>query len=146
STYGFTAHSRAASPILKYGLSGIPEASVGIARRATVWDPSIVEDVLQDLARLEGQHPSGADGDLLPRLRVSTRPRVLVAHDEISEVGDLDLLPALQRLLDRVEHGLDDLGGLLLGKTAYLLVDVLDNVGLRHSFFVYRKTPFTSMT
>src|SRR3954451_3323526 len=98
---------------------------------------SVVEDVLQNLARLEGQHAARADGDLLASLGVAPGTRVLVAHHEVPEAGDLDLLPALQRLLDRVEHGLDDLRGLLLREPTHLLVDVLNNVGLRHDHTFY---------
>src|SRR5450432_4407197 len=118
----------------------MPESSFGIARRATSAG-SVVEDVLENLARLEGQHPPRADGDLLPGLRIAPGPRVLVAHDEVSEAGDLDLLPALERLLDRVEYGLDDLGRLFLREPAHLLVDVLDNVGLGHDHLIYTIYP-----
>ncbi len=91
-----------------------------------------IEGVLEDLAGLEGEDTAGADGDLLARLRIAPDPRVLVAHDEVAEAGDLDLLALLQRLLDRVEDGLDDFGRFLLREAAYLLVDVLDDVGLGH--------------
>ena len=101
---------------------------IGVAPRAGL----PVEDVLQDLAGLERQDPAGADRDLLAGLRVPPRARVLVAHDEVPEAGDLDLLASLEGLLDRVEDGLDDLGGLLLRESANLLVDVLNDVGLRH--------------
>src|SRR5205823_450303 len=112
---------RATSPILKNGLSGI--SATGRLR---------VERVLEDLAGLEREHAAGADGDLLARLRIASDARVLVAHHEVAEAGDLDLLAPLQRLLDGVEHRLDDLGRLLLRKSAYLFVDVFDDVGLGH--------------
>src|ERR1700690_4201250 len=114
----------------------MPRSSVGIARRATS-SGSVVEDVLENLARLERQHAPRTDGDLLPGLRIASGTRILVAHDEVAEPGDLDLLPALQRLLDRVEDHLDDLGGLFLREPADLLVDVLGNVGLGHDHLVY---------
>src|SRR5688572_24650175 len=69
----------------------------------------IVQGVLQDLAGLERQHAARADRDLLPSLRVAAGPRVLVAHHEVPEAGDLDLLSALEGLLDGVEYRLDDL-------------------------------------
>src|SRR4051812_31946842 len=81
-----------------------------------------VQGVLQHLAGLERQHAARADGDLLARLRVAARARVLVANDEVAEAGDLDLLPALERLLDGVENRLDDLGSFLLRESADLLV------------------------
>src|SRR6266404_1280950 len=91
-----------------------------------------VESVLEHLAGLEREHTAGADRDLFAGLRIATDASVLVAHHEVAEAGDLDLLAALQRFLDGVEHGLDDFGRFLLREPAYLLVDVLDDVGLRH--------------
>src|SRR5262245_15981667 len=93
---------------------------------------SAVQDVFENLTRLEGEDTAGADRDLLARLRVATDARVLVAHDEIAEAGNLDFLAALQRFFDGIEHRLDDFGGLLLRKPADLLVDVLDDVRLGH--------------
>ena len=52
---------------------------------------------------------------------------------------NLDLLAALERLLDGVEDHLDDLGGLLLGE-AHLLVDALDDVGLGHGLAPVRRS------
>src|SRR5262245_10729998 len=103
---------RAASPILKYGLSGIPDGRSGTETRlgtaktrevlTIVFDlhrrhrrgdvGSIVQRVLEHLTWFESQHPPCADRDLLPGLRVAPSARVLVAHDEVPESGDLDLL------------------------------------------------------
>src|SRR5205807_2237396 len=131
--------------ILKKGLSGIPDAAVTEPLANSYPRPhSAVERVLEDLARLERQHAPRADRDLLPGLRVAARARVLVTNDEVPEAGDLDLLSALERLLDGVENRLDDLGSFLLRESADLLVHVLNNVGLRHGVFVYPKTPFGS--
>src|SRR4051794_2052621 len=129
---------RAASPILKNGFSGIPCSSTGIEMRLGTGDTarrlpsSVVERVLEHLARLERQHATRADRDLLASLRVATRARVLVAHHEVAEAGDLDLLALFQGLLDGVEDALDDLGRFLLGKAPDLLVDRLDDIGLGH--------------
>src|SRR5262249_3126366 len=103
-----------------------------------------VENVLKDLARLERQDAAGANRNLLAGLRVATHPGVLVAHDEVAKAGDLDFLAPLQRLFDRIENRLDDLGGLLLGKTTDLLVDVLDDVRLGHDPLRFRPPPYTS--
>lgn len=91
-----------------------------------------VQRALEHLARPEGQHPAGRDLDLLTRLRVTPHPRLLLPHLEVPEPGDLDLVPALQRLLQGVEDQLDDLRRLLLGE-ADLLVDAFDDVRLRHT-------------
>src|SRR4051812_22200675 len=105
------------------------DGDIGVGeRRATTIRPLPVQRVLQDLARLEGQHAARADGDLLAGLRIAAGARVFVTHDEVPEPGDLDLLAAFERLLDRVENRFDDLRGLLLGKAAYLLVNVLDDI------------------
>src|SRR5262249_7603883 len=91
----------------------------------------VVQRALQHLAGPKRQYPACGDLDLLARLRIPPDARVLLAHLEVPEAGDLDLVPALQRLLHRVEDELDDLGGFLLGE-AHLLVDAFDDVGLRH--------------
>ena len=41
-----------------------------------------------------------------------------VAKDEVAEAGDLDLLPATERLLHRLEDEIHEIGRLLLGKAA----------------------------
>src|SRR5581483_7192096 len=102
------------------------------SRQKTLVSGSPVERVLQHLARLERQHATRADRDLLSGLRISPGARVLVAYHEVAEAGNFDLLAALERFLDRVEHRLHDLRRLFLRKPADLLVHVLNNVGLRH--------------
>src|SRR4051812_6353809 len=112
--------------------SGSTGAGVRRGNRRPKVGLSAVEGVLQNLARLERQHPAGADGDLLASLGVAAGAGVLVPHDEVAEAGDLDLFPLLQGLLDGVEDRLDDLRRLLLREAADLLVNRLHNVGLRH--------------
>src|SRR5262249_10983513 len=99
----------------------------GIAR------PLSVQNVLEDLTGLEGEDSTGADRDLLARLRVASYTCILVTNHEVSEPGDLDLLSALECLFNRIEHRLDDLGSLLLGESTDLLVDVLNDVRLGHA-------------
>src|SRR5262249_5461405 len=113
--------------------------SVGAGARGSSFR-RIVQRALQHLARTERQDASLGDLDLLTSLRVSPHPRVLVAHLEVPEAGDLDLVSALERLLHGVEDQLDDLGGLLLGE-AHLLVDAFDDVGLRHGTQVCLPAP-----
>src|SRR5450631_2624146 len=91
-----------------------------------------VERVFQDLARLEGQHSARGDGDFLARLGITASARILVAHDEVAEPGDLYLLAAFESRLDGIEDRLDDLSCLFLGEAPDLLVDRLDDVGLSH--------------
>src|SRR5438067_10799955 len=90
-----------------------------------------IESVLQHLRRPEGQHAARADLDLLACLRVAADAGLLVAHDEVAKARQLDLLAFLKRVLDGVEHHLDDLGALLLGEPD-LLAHALDHVGLGH--------------
>src|SRR4051794_2958115 len=108
----------------KYSLSGMPGSvisteSKGSPSAAPPWararfmsasGASRVERCLEDLAGLEREHPARADGDLLAGLRVATDARVLLAHHEVAKARDLDLLAALEGLLDGVEDRLDDLG------------------------------------
>src|SRR4051812_28750085 len=113
----------------------MPSGSTGAGVRRGNRRPEVkltVERVLENLARLEGQHAASADGDLLPGLRISSCARVLVPNDEVPEPGDLDLLALFQGLFDGVEDRLDNLRRLLLGEAADLLVNGLHNVGLRH--------------
>src|SRR6267143_4028444 len=90
-----------------------------------------IQRVLQHLRRAERQHAARADLDLLACLGIAAHARALLADDEVAEAGELDLLPLLERVLDGVEHHLDDLGALLLGEPD-LLAHALDHVGLGH--------------
>jgi len=90
-----------------------------------------IQRVLQHLRGTEGQHAARADLDLLAGLGVAADARALLADDEVAEAGELDLLALLERVLDGVEHHLDDLGALLLGEPD-LLAHALDHVGLGH--------------
>src|SRR6267378_7808622 len=90
-----------------------------------------IQRVLQHLRGPEGQHAARADLDLLPGLRVAADARALLADDEVAEARELDLLALLERVLDGVEHHLDDLGALLLGEPDFL-AHALDHVGLGH--------------
>src|SRR5262249_7010301 len=111
--------------------AGLSDPDQAVNRRSDGWQT--IEDVFEDLAGLEGQDAAGGGEDRYRALRIAGPAIPLVAHDEVAEAGDLDLLAALERLLDDVEHGLDDLGGFLLGEAANLLVDRFDDVGLGHS-------------
>ena len=91
----------------------------------------LVQGVLQHLRRPERQHAAGGNLDLLARLRVAADARFLLAHDEVAEPRELDLLSALQRVLHRVEHHLHDLGGFLLGEPDFA-AHAVDDVCLGH--------------
>src|SRR5690242_4327132 len=92
-----------------------------------------VQDVLEDLTGFERQDAARRDQNRHCALRIATHAILLVAHDEVPETRDLDLLAPLERLLHHVEDGLDDLRGFLLRETAYFLVDGLDDVRFGHS-------------
>src|SRR5262249_39664284 len=55
----------------------------------------VVQRALQHLAGPKRQYPACGDLDLLARLRIPPDARVLLAHLEVPEAGDLDLVPAL---------------------------------------------------
>src|SRR5207248_9259718 len=103
----------------------------------------LVERVLQYLRRPERQHAARGDLDLLSRLRVAADARFLLAHDEVAEPGKLDLLAPLQRVFQRVEHHLDDLGGLLLGEPDFA-ANAVDDVSLGHGNDTTRTAPTRS--
>src|SRR5437763_3667669 len=71
--------------------------------RASTRPVGRVERVLQHLRGPERQHAAGADLDLGARLRVAADARLLLADDEVPESRELDLLGALERVLDGVE-------------------------------------------
>src|SRR5215510_13745860 len=73
-----------------------------------------VHRLFEHLARLEGEHATPRDDDLLSGLRVPPLALALLVHDEVAEAGDLHLLAALEPFLHELEDRLDDLGRLLL--------------------------------
>src|SRR3990172_13209117 len=89
-----------------------------------------VHALLQHRARLETQHAAPADGNRLPGLRVASSARLLFVDDEIAEARNLDLLAALEVLLDDLEDRVNDFAGLFL-READLLVNAPGNIGLR---------------
>jgi len=101
---------------------------------------SVVERVLQNLAGLEGEDASGRDGDAVSRLRVTPHPLLLRSNHEVAEPADLQLFAVAQRVLHRLEDLLYDVSGFLFGEHAELLVDVLDDVRLRHRPFFFFST------
>src|SRR5688500_5064331 len=92
-----------------------------------------VENVFQNLRGFERQHATRRDQDRHRTLRITTHAVLLVAHDEVTETRDLDLLASLERLLHHVEDGLDDFRGFFLRESAYFFVDRLDDVRFGHS-------------
>src|SRR5262245_51670848 len=94
-----------------------------------------VERVLEDLARLEVQHAALRDDDGVARLGVPALALPLVAQDEVAEAGDLDLLPAAQRLLHRLEDEIHEIGRLLLGKAAEARVNGLHDLRFGHGAY-----------
>src|SRR2546422_5645401 len=87
--------------------------------------------LLQHLARLEGEHATAGDDDLVARLRIAALARTLLVDHEVAEAGDLDLLAPLEPALHQLEDRLHDVRRLLL-READLLVDAFHDIGLRH--------------
>src|SRR5690554_2070111 len=100
-------------------------------RRFTLAAPG-VQDLLQHLAGPEGEHATCGDHDLIARLRVSPNPRGFCADDKIAEARKLDLFALAEDVLHFIEDRLDNLSRLLLGETADLFVDGINQLGLRH--------------
>src|SRR5262249_15933516 len=86
---------------------------------------AVVQRALHHLPRPKRQQSPRRNFDFLSGLRIAPDARLLVPHLEVAEARDLDLVPPLQGLLDRVEHQLNDLGRIFLGKPD-LLVNALD--------------------
>src|SRR5712692_7846944 len=64
---------------------------------------AVVECALEHLTGTEGKHPARGNFDLLASLRIASNPCLLVPNLKVAEAGNLDLVPALQRFLDRIE-------------------------------------------
>src|SRR5687767_12988688 len=87
---------------------------------------------LELLAGVESHDTAGADGDLLAGLWVASRALWLVAQLEVTEAGELDALPPLQRPADLFEEGFDHVLGLALVQPD-LLEQQVGEFGLRQS-------------
>src|SRR5438132_1480221 len=64
---------------------------------------------LQFLTRTKRHHAPCADGNLLTRLGIASRPLVLVAQIEIAEAGELDLFAVRERVPHFLEEQIDEL-------------------------------------
>src|SRR5690606_9617817 len=64
---------------------------------------AFVQRLFQELARLEVQHATSRNHDRFTGLRVPPLALPFVAQHEVSKAGDLDLLPAPQGFLHRIE-------------------------------------------
>src|SRR5882672_11217739 len=117
----------------RYGSCGGQRRNIGPCGRQSENRASalLVQGVLEHLRTPEREHAAGGNLDLLARLRVAADARLLLAHDEVAETRELDLLSALQRVLHRVEYHLDDLGGFLLGEPDFA-AHAVDDVCLGH--------------
>src|SRR5262249_25647167 len=114
----------------------------GLERLLTRGELLGIEDILQHLARLEGEYATRADRDRFACLRVATDAALLLAHHEITEARNLHAIAAGERLLHGLEYCLDDLSRLLLGKPANLLVHAIDDFGLCHRCLPFDCPPF----
>src|SRR6187399_1879856 len=92
----------------------------------------VVEGELEQLTGLEVQDAPLGDGDRIAGLRVSALALAFVAQHEVAEARDLDLLPAPERLLHRLEDEVDQIRRLLLREAAEPTVNGLHDVRLRH--------------
>ena len=100
---------------MKYRLPGIGGSSLFWLGSSIGLDSSF-----ELLSRAEGHHAPRGDGDLLTRLRISTRALALVTEVEVAEPGQLNLLVAFKRCPNLLEEQLDDLLGFTLVETELL--------------------------
>src|SRR6185503_6676295 len=86
---------------------------------------------LQLFAGLEADRLAGRDRHLDARLRVAPDAALAIAHLEDAEAAQLDPLAARQRVLDRVEDGVDRFGRLDARDVARV-GDAVDDVRFDH--------------
>src|SRR5688572_1846440 len=91
-----------------------------------------VDQLLQLLAGLEVGHLLRRHVHLVAGLRVAALARLALPQAEAAEPAQLDLLPAMQRIDDALEHRVDDDLGMLLGEVGDPR-DFLDELRLRHA-------------
>src|SRR5215204_4657242 len=93
--------------------------------------PLILNGLLEGLARLEGRNLGGRDLHLLPALRISALPGLLLSNVELPKARNLDLLARLERFGYGPRESLQVLLGIALGS-----VGVLDHL-LNHLLLVH---------
>src|SRR5262245_58350206 len=92
-------------------LQGEYRISKPASRRGGVF---VVDEFLELLARLEVGDLLGGHVNARAGLRIAPLPRPSLPHAEAAEPAQLDLLVAVERLDDRLEHGVHDHLGVLL--------------------------------
>src|SRR5436189_3806837 len=97
-----TPRSAASSPIVRKARS-LLRLGCAMPPLSGAGDP-----LAHDLAGAEGEHSARRDRHLDPGLGIAPDPLALVAQDEASEAGNLDVLPIGQRGAHMVENALDD--------------------------------------
>src|SRR5271166_4187335 len=106
-------------------MSGV--ASASHLRLGTVVDP-----ILQHLARLEREDAARVYRNRLSGLRVASAARMFVIDEKGAEAGNFHFLTVAQRIPDDREHRFDHFTGFLL-RGAYSLVDQIYKIGFSHA-------------
>src|SRR3954470_20440987 len=83
----------------------------------------------------ELRHARGGDLDGLAGARMHALAGAALGDAELAEAREVHLAATLQRVLDRLENGIDGLRRLTLAK-AGLGGDLIDELGLRHTFLL----------
>ena len=84
------------------------------------FSPSLIHQLPHYCAGLEGQNPPSRNRHRFPRPRLSPFSGSLLAGDEISKAGNLDLLSFFQDLLEYLKYLIHDLSRFLPGKGAFI--------------------------
>src|SRR6478736_6527141 len=87
-----------------------------------------VDEILQFLAGLEVRNLLRRNVDLVTGLGVAALAGLALAKAEAAKTAEFDLLPAMQRVDDALEHRVDDDFGVFLRKVRYPR-DFLDEFG-----------------
>ena len=99
-----------------------------------------VDQLLQLLAGLEVRHLLRRHIHLVAGLGIASLARLAPPQAEAAESAQLDLLAAMQRVDDALEHRVDDDLGVLLGEVRHAR-DFLDQLRLRHAAGVHESLP-----
>src|SRR6185369_14071602 len=96
-----------------------------------------VDEILQFLAGLEIRNLLRRNVHLVTGFRVAALAGLALAKAEAAKTAEFDLLAAMQRVDDALEHRVDDDFGVFLRKIRYSR-DFLDEFGLRHAAASHR--------
>ena len=91
-----------------------------------------IDGFSQSFAGLEVRHPALRYGDAFAIARIATHARRMVADGKTAKATNFDTLTAHQRVIHRVQDGLDGEFGVLLGQLVEAAGQFFDDVRAGH--------------